>query len=348
MAIRAPLGWLGPGRLFADVRVVIADGRVVSAGPHHAAGGSARPVEPDVDEELRLDGFLMPGVADRHVHMGLSTPAAVVAGGVTAVRDLGWPPGDILPLAERSGIEGFEGPSIRAVGPMITARGGYPTRASWAPAGTGVEVQGAEEAAAVAGRLAAASTAGAVKVALNADAGPVLRDDELVAVCGAAHGAGTMVTVHAQGVGQVERAVGAGVDELAHCPWSERLPDELIGAMSGRIRVVSTLDIHGFGRDTPELRVALDNLRRFVLAGGRVAYGTDLGNGAIPPGIHAGEAEHLAKAGLSGEAILEAMVYRPLAPGEPGDLVGFRGNPLDDIRELGDVVFVMRGGRRVR
>ena len=48
------------------------------------------------------------------------------------------------------------------------------------------------------------------------------------------------------------------------------------------MRVVSTLDIHLFGRETPELDVAKDNLRRFAAAGGRVAYGTDLGNGPIP------------------------------------------------------------------
>jgi imidazolonepropionase-like amidohydrolase len=267
---------------------------------------------------------------------------------VTAVRDLGWPAKDIMPLAERSQGEAFDGPLIHAVGPMITARGGYPTRASWAPAGTGVEVQGAEEGAEVAGRLAGASTARAVKVALNADAGPVLRDDELVAVCQAAHAAGALVTVHAQGEGQAERAVGAGIDEFAHCPWSERLPDDLLRAAAARMRVVSTLDIHSFGRDTPELRTAQDNLRRFASAGGRVAYGTDLGNGSIPPGIHATEAAHLQEAGLDGEAVLAAMAHRPLAPGEPGDVVVLRGNPLDDIHELGDVVFVMRAGRRIR
>jgi imidazolonepropionase-like amidohydrolase len=363
VAIRAPLGWLGPGRLVPDVVVVIAGGRVAFAGSARdlaaaraggldiAVGAAREPVPPEPpepDEEFVVDGFLMPGVADRHVHTGFSPPGAILAGGVTAVRDLGWPPHDVLPLALASESATFDGPLIRAVGPIITARGGYPARAPWAPPGTGVEVQGADEAAEVARRVAGAGSAGAVKVALNADAGPVLRDDELVAICGAAHAAGAVVTVHAQGVGQAERAVGAGVDEFAHCPWSERLHEDLIAAMARRMRVVSTLDIHSFGRDTPELRTAVDNLRRFAAAGGRVAYGTDLGNGAIPAGIHAGEAAHLADAGLDAEAVLETMMYRPLVPGEPGDVVAFRGNPLDDIAELGEVVFVMRSGRRVR
>jgi len=138
-----------------------------------------------------------------------------------------------------------------------------------------------------------------VKVALNADAGPTLTDEELVAICDAAHAAEAIVTCHAQGKGQVERALGAGVDELAHCPWSESLSDDVVAGLAARMRIVSTLDIHSFGEDTPDLRRATDNLNRFLQAGGRVTYGTDLGNGAIPPGIHVGEAWHLRRAGLA-------------------------------------------------
>ena len=149
-------------------------------------------------------------------------------------------------------------------------------------------------------------------------------------------------------MGQAARALAAGVDEFAHCPWSERLPDEVIQRAATRMRIVSTLDIHSYGRDTPQLRVALDNLRRFVLAGGRVAYGTDLGNGPIPPGISQGEAAHLVAAGLDPEAILEAMTFRPLAAGEPADLIALPGNPLEDLGALRSVQLVVRRGRRVR
>jgi imidazolonepropionase-like amidohydrolase len=188
-----------------------------------------------------------------------------------------------------------------------------------------------------------------VKVSLNAEAGPTLSDEELVAVCDAAHTVGAIVTCHAQGPGQVERALGAGVDELAHCPWTERLGDEVVEAMARRrMRIVSTLDIHSYGRDTDELRTATDNLSRFIAAGGPVAYGTDLGNGPIPPGIHVREAWHLRNAGLSPERILEALSFRPLAGGEPADVVGLGANPLEDLDALGQVVLVIRAGRRVR
>jgi imidazolonepropionase-like amidohydrolase len=300
---------------------------------------------PEPDEEIHVDGFIMPGVVDRHVHVGLSDPGAILAGGATAVRDLAWPADDIFPLAGASESPSFNGPLIRAAGPMITCPGGYPMRAVWAPNGTGLEVGGPDEAARAA-RDVLDRGAAVLKVALNAEAGPTLSDPELVAICDVAHQAGTTVTAHVQGAGQVARALGAGVDELAHCPWTERLGEDLIEAMARRMRIVSTLDIHSYGRDSAELRVATENLNRFAAAGGRVAYGTDLGNGPIPPGIHPGEALHLGRAGLTPEEVLEAMTFRPLAPGEPADLVALNGNPLEDLDALGDLLMVIRAGRR--
>ncbi|HEX2088743.1 MAG TPA: amidohydrolase family protein [Actinomycetota bacterium] len=338
LTVRAPLGWLGPGRLQEDVAVVIENRRVTFAGPSQDAL--------ETQEEIAFDGFVMPGVVDRHVHIGLSDPEAVITGGVTAVRDLGWPPEVIFPLCEASEGAAFNGPLIRCAGPMITCDGGYPTRSGWAPRGTGLEVRGAEEAAA-AGRNLLDRGAAVLKVALNADAGPTLTDEELRAVCDVAHRAGTIVTAHAQGAGQVERAVNAGVDEFAHCPWSERLSDELISAVARKMRIVSTLDIHSYGRDTPELEIAVDNLSRFLHAGGHVAYGTDLGNGPIPAGIHVGEAQHLHRAGLSAERVLEAITFRPLMTGEPADFIGLRRSALEDLRALGDVELVVRAGRRI-
>ena len=296
---------------------------------------------------IDVDGFLMPGVVDRHVHVAMSDPAAVLLGGVTAVRDLGWPPEEIFPLADASESPGFDGPLIRAVGPILTCRGGYPARARWAPRGTALEVVGPAEAAAAVGTTLDRSGVPVVKVALNSDAGPTVTDEELVAICDSAHEREAVVTAHAQGRGEVARALGAGVDELAHTPWSERLGDTLIEQMAKRMRIVSTLDIHSYGQDTPELRVATENLNGFLAAGGRVAYGTDLGNGPIPPGIDAGEAWHLVRAGLSPEGVLEAMTFRPLAPGESADLIALGANPLDDIAAFRDLRLVIRAGRVV-
>ena len=335
------MGWLGPGRFVDDVVVAMDRGRIEFAG----GGATVAADLPVID----VDGFVIPGVVDRHVHIGLSEPGAVVAGGVTAVRDLGWPPDAIFPLADASETPGFEGPLIRAAGPIITCRGGYPARAGWAPAGTALEVGGPDLAAEAVRRTLEESGIGVVKIALNSDEGPTLTDEELVAICDAAHEREARVTCHAQGRGQVERALGGGVDELAHCPWSESLSEELIGGMVARgMRIVSTLDILSRGSDTPQLRRATDNLNRFLQAGGQVAYGTDLGNGSIPPGIHVTEAWHLHRAGLSTESVIEAMTFRPLEAGEPADLVALAANPFEDLDALGDVRLVVRAGRVVR
>ena len=337
LSVRAPLAWLGPGRRVEEAQVVCDGGTVTYAGEATYIGHA--------DREIVVDGSLMPAVADRHVHMGLSDPAAVLMGGVTAVRDLAWPPERIFPLADASEMPSFEGPLILAAGPMLTGPGGYPTQDSWAPPGTGREVKDAEDAATAVEELARLGSA-VIKVSLNAEAGPTPSDAALAAICDAAHAAELPVTAHAQGVGQVERALGAGVDELAHTPWTPLSP-EVIHTAGSRMRIVSTLDILSFGRDTPEIRTALDNLRRFHDAGGTVVYGTDLGNGSIPPGIHAQEARLIAEAGLTKEEVLETMIRAPLEPDAPADLIAVSGNPLEDLAALDHVRLVVRAGRIV-
>lgn len=338
LSIRASKAWAGAGAVIDDARVVCADGLITSLGP-----AVSTPLAPDV-EEVRVDGFLMPAGADRHVHVELSDPGAILRHGVTAVRDLAWPAERIFPLADLSEAPSFDGPLIRAAGPMLTGPGGYPTTDRWAPPGTGRELQGADDAAQAVKELAALGAA-AIKVSLNAEAGPTPTDAELATICETARALDLPVTVHAQGSGQVERALGAGVDELAHTPWTDRLPDEVVEACARRLRIVSTLDIHGYGHDTPALSVALENLRRFHAAGGTVIYGTDLGNGSIPPGIHVRELLLLRDGGLSNEEILVALTRAPLKRGAPADLIVLGRDPIRDLHAFNGIRAVVRAGR---
>lgn len=337
VVIRSRQGWLGPGRILDDLVVVCDGGAITSVSTDEPEGGGP---------ELVVDGFLLPAAADRHVHIELADPAAVLRGGVTAVRDLAWPAERIFPLADVSELPTFDGPLIRAAGPMLTGAAGYPSAAPWAPPGTARELAGPDDAAeAVRGlhRLGAA----AIKVSLNAEAGPTPTDAELAAICDAAHDLELPVTAHAQGRGQVDRALGAGVDELAHAPWTDRLPEDTIRRCAMALRIVSTLDILGRGRHTPELETALDNIERFHRAGGEVVYGTDLGNGSVPPGIHTRELRLLLDAGLTVDEVLAALVRAPLEPGAPADLIALRRNPFDDIVAFDELVAVFRGGRLV-
>ena len=338
LSIRATQAWLGTGGLTPDVQIDLDGGVIASVGRVH-------PV-PDDTDVVAADGIVMPAAADRHVHIELADPAAVLAGGVTAVRDLAWPADRIFPLSDLSELPTFEGPLIRATGPMLTIRDGYPTRAAWAPAGTGRELADPDDAVAAVRELAG-SGATAIKVSLNAEASPVVSDAVLAAICDTGREVELPVTAHAQGTGQVERALGAGVDELAHTPWTQRLSDDVVARCAASLRIVSTLDILSFGRDTPELRTAVDNLRRFHDAGGTVIYGTDLGNGPIPPGIDLRELRLLLDAGLTHDEILRALTRAPIEPGAPADLIVVDGDPLTDLGAFERVTMVLRAGRIV-
>jgi imidazolonepropionase-like amidohydrolase len=336
LLVRAPLVWTG-GRMVEDAAVAAAGGAVTFVGSSADA--------PESHAVVDAEGFLMPAVADRHVHIALSDPAVVVRGGVTAVRDLAWTPDVIFGLAEASELPSFAGPLIRAVGPMLTGVDGYPTMARWAPPGTGRELRGVDDAASIVDELAGRGAA-AIKVSLNAEAGPTPSDAELAAVCETASARGIPVTAHPQGRGQVERALGAGVDELAHTPFTDALSERVIDLMAGSLRVVSTLSIlanAGPGR----LGIALDNLRRFCLAGGTVVYGTDLGNGGVPPGIDVHEARLLEEAGLSSERVLQSMIRGPLRAAAPADVIVVASDPRRDLEALRELVLVVRAGRVV-
>lgn len=267
-------------------------------------------------------GVLLPGLVDAHVHLGLADPAGVREGGIAGVDDLGWDP------AVAAGWPGTAGlPHVRVAGAFLTAPGGYPSDRDWAPAAAVRAVAGPDDATAAVAQQAAAG-ASYVKVVLHAG-GPLLDDATLAALVAAARGAGLPVVAHVEGPGQTARALAAGVDRLAHTPWSERLPDALVEDAAARQVWVSTLDIHGWGDPSAaqerDRDVALDNLRRFHAAGGVVAYGTDLGNGPLPAGLNPRELRALADAGLRPPALLRALTSRPV----PGLATFVPGGPFD-------------------
>jgi len=245
----------------------------------------------------------LPGFLDAHVHLALIDPAGLAAGGISRVLDLGgWTPGS----AGDAGPAADDAPEARFAGQFLGAPGGYPSRQAWAPAGSACAVAGPTDAAAAVARQAAAG-ASVIKVTLNSAAGPVLAADTLAAIVAAAHDRMLPVTAHTEGAGQASAAFDAGVDLLAHTPFSEPLPEKLLTAMAGRMTWISTLDIHGWGDPSRAFGVASDNLARFHAAGGRVLYGTDLGNGPLPVGLNRREIEALLACGLTPDEVLAAL-----------------------------------------
>lgn len=297
---------------------------------------------------VRIEGATMiPGVIDAHVHIDLFDPAVVLSGGVTSARDLGWPTGRIRELA--SGVNG-PGPDLLYAGPMLTAPGGYPVGAGWAPPGTGLEVDSPDQAEEAVAEVAAAG-ASIIKVALEPRRGPVMTNGVLQRVVSAAHENGLQVTAHLSGLAQLEAALTAGVDELAHCPWteeplSERLVEEMVTA--GMV-IIPTLHIE-------PTRVRLQNLRLFLEAGGKAIYGTDMGNQGPPPGIDPEELSLMVSSSMAPEAALASATEKAalhlgldgrggLKPGMRADAVLVAGDPLVEPRVLAEPLMVLKAGQ---
>ena len=244
--------------------------------------------------------MLHPAFADHHVHLGLVDPSALPASGIGRVVDLGWSD-DVVGLATSAAV------ATSYAGRFVAAPGGYPGTSPWAPPRCTSEVAEPRDAA---GAVAHQVELGAsvVKVTLNRDAGPVPDGATLRAVVEAAADAGLPVVAHCQGPGMVELGLAGGIAAVAHTPWTHRLDDEVVAeAVEAGQAWVSTLDIHGYGTPSADQDRAVDNLARFHAAGGRVLYGTDLGNGPLPPTLNLREIGLLADAGLSDDDLLAAL-----------------------------------------
>jgi imidazolonepropionase-like amidohydrolase len=255
---------------------------------------------------------------------------------VTTVLDLGAPmPYATAPHAPLR---------YRFAGPLLTAPGGYPT-GSWGAAGYGLEVAHIDDARAAVTRLHDAGAA-IIKVALESSEGPELDADLVRCIVEEAHAHGLRVAAHALAASSVATAAECGVDVLAHTPTQE-LPAEVVRSCAGMI-VIST--VRAFAGSPTTVR----NLTRLVEAGCTAVYGTDLGNGAIRPGIDTAELEILASVLAGPDAALAAATSAAsglagcggrVAEGEPADLVW-----VPAFERLGDLAgepAVWVGGHRV-
>lgn len=264
-------------------------------------GPDAAPVRRALTAE---HGVSLPAFVDHHVHLHLIDEHALPGGGIAGVVDLG---GDPYALDRR---ETATIPHVRYAGAFLTAPGGYPSGRTWAPpeivrevadASRDIGHPGGAETLVDEQRRAGASV---IKVVLHAD--HPLPQAVLAAIVQTAHGAGLPVVAHVEGVGMTRRALDAGVDVLAHTPFSEALDDGLIAAAAASGQAwISTLDIHRDDNDAAAR--ARGHLRAFAAAGGHVLYGTDLGNGDLPVGVNAREVRALLDAGLDGPSVIAAL-----------------------------------------
>ena len=294
--------------------------------------------------------------------------------GFTTVRDVGAPGFADISLMKAIDAGFVEGPRMIPAGHAIGITGGHCDETGWAP---GVLELGPEDGVAdgpdeVVKAVRYQIKHGAKVVKLCATAGVLsfdatvgaqqLSDAELRAAVEEATRHGLKVAAHAHGTAGIIAAVKAGVASIEH---GSMLNDEAIDLMKrhGTYLVPTAYLLSTFQFDSmpPSIAakarqvipLAQESHRRAIKAGVKIAFGTDAG--VYPHGDNAHEfavyvgygmtpADAIRTATVNAADLLGVTDRAVIAAGKLADLIAVRGNPLDDVKTLQQVLWVMKGG----
>jgi imidazolonepropionase-like amidohydrolase len=340
------------GRLIEHATVLVQGGRIIAAGPSVDVSVPASASLIDLPATT-----LLPGLIDAHVHLTLGgQPSAnarsTLLAGFTTVQDLGAAAYTNVALRDAISAGRTEGPRVVASGPWLGISGGTCDF-------NGIGVRGAEafrarvrEDVKRGADLIKVCVTGWLADAVSDPARYEISDEELSAALDEAHRLGRRVAVHALSEAGIRASVSRGADLVVHAGFPS---PETVAIMKTRdVQQLPTL--FSLSTAKPEHFSALQaHMRRAVAAGLPVAFGTDAG--VIPHGANAREFEYLAAIGLDAPSAVRAAtlfaaraVGMPedigvLAPGRLADVIGVEGNPLEDVRLLQQVSFVMKEGK---
>ena len=212
------------------------------------------------------------------------------------------------------------------------------------------------------------ATGGVLSLASSGD-NPQFTDEELRAVVETARDYNFAVAVHAHGTEGMKRAVLAGVNSIEHGTY---MTDEVMALMKERgTWLVPTLMAGAFVAEKakePDYFPAVvrpkaaaigpvmqSTFARAYAAGVNIAFGTD--SGVSPHGENAQEFVLMVAGGMPPMKAIQSATWQAarllrvddrlgsLEPGKIADMVAVEGDPLEDIREMRKIVFVMKEGQ---
>jgi imidazolonepropionase-like amidohydrolase len=189
--------------------------------------------------------------------------------------------------------------------------------------------------------------------------------EEMQAIVADAHRLGRKVAAHAHGAQGILWATEAGVDSIEHGSY---INDEAIAEMKKRgTYLVPTLYLEDWMLEKGNLpafyhqkmidvsAVAKNNIKRAMQAGVKIALGTDAA--VYPHGLNAHELDvYVNQLGMAPLAALQSATINAadlmgltaktgtLESGKWADIIAVDKNPLDDVRVLQNVKFVMKSG----
>lgn len=334
----------GAGPL-ADAALVIREERIVAVGPRSEV---QIPVDARTVEKPGVT--LLPGFINAHVHNShtVHNRRSWAQAGVTTVRDLGSPADMRDPFTTRDQLNAApENARALIAGPLVTVAGGYPTGQF-----PSLTVTSPEDARQKIGGLIDGG-ADVIKITMMSRVGPILSPEEAAAIVETAHARDIRVSVHVIYLPELEPALDAGVDDIAHM-IEEQVPDALIQRMvAAGVVWVPTLEPFE-GSDS-------GNLRRFIAAGGVVAMGNDSGYiTGLTLGMPMPELMYMHAAGMTPLEVIVASTRNAayvcdrlstlgtLEVGKFADVLVVEGDPLQDLQVLKNVRLVVHGGVIIR
>lgn len=342
---------------------IIHDAAVLIEGKRIKAVGKAADFGDSEGVQIRNLGgrYVMPGLMNMHVHLGLSLPGATQAAaaketemdlfaralknahdalhaGVTFVRCVGEKNGLDFALrrAFTSGL--LQGPNIVCAGRAVIITGGH----GWQGYGS-IEADGADE-----WRKAARSQLklGADLVKLMITGGiagehEAIRDaqatfDEMQAACEAAHNAGKHATAHAGSPKAIQDGINAGLDCIEHGYFLDDATVELMikkGTWLCPTLCVSRAEQYMRNLGVPQyminksLRAGEDHAKAYQLAlnsGVKIAMGTDMLPGEPNEGTVATyrEMEFMSELGMAPHQVLLSATRNPAQLNQLADQFG--------------------------
>ncbi|WP_328260721.1 metal-dependent hydrolase family protein [Pseudoalteromonas sp. Cn5-37] len=306
-----------------------------------------------------------------------------VNAGFTSVRDLGSSYQVIFPLKRAVERGDIVGPRIFAAGDMITPTGGHADMHGYrrditkATEGGGLGVCDGADDCTRAVRDVIKSGADVIKITAtggvlsNTAAGvnQQFTDEELSAIVNTAHHLGRKVTAHAHGTEGIKAALRAGVDSIEHGSFLDKDTVKLFKKQDAYLvpTLLAGATVKEEVLNNPNMPKAIAEKVEFVAPKMEesfklalknkvnIAFGTD--SGVSKHGDNAKEFELLVKYGMTPkQAIKSATVEAAkllgqsdnlgdLSVGKQADIISVNMNVLDNINELSQVQFVMKGGK---